>query len=70
MLTLISTLALAHPDAHDILVNSRTLIPSIIIYLSNLSRPIWEDDEEYLTQYPGQVAQYVQNRPRTIFDTY
>lgn len=49
IMTFFSTLALAHPDALVILLKSRSLIPSIIIYLSNLTTPIWEDDEELMS---------------------
>lgn len=55
IVTFFSTLALTHPDALIILLKSRSLIPSIIIYLSNLATPIWEDDEE-LTTSPGRVT--------------
>ena len=70
VLTLISTLALAHKDALTILLTCGTLIPSLILFLANVSRPIWEDDEEYLSSYPGQVSKYVPSIsfPTTLFD--
>ena len=43
---LISTLANAHADAVAILLRSQTLIPAIIVYLTNLTDPLWRLDEQ------------------------
>ena len=48
-MTFFSTLALAHLDALTMLIKSRAVIPYIIIYLSNLAAPIWEEDEELMS---------------------
>ncbi|KIP08450.1 hypothetical protein PHLGIDRAFT_126973 [Phlebiopsis gigantea 11061_1 CR5-6] len=65
-LTLISTLALAHSDAHKALLEQRTLLHSLVIYLSNISRPIWEDDEEFFTQRPALVSRTIEQTVRTV----
>lgn len=57
IITLLSTLALIHQDALTILLKSRTLIPSIVVYLSNICTPIWEDEDTVLTR-PGHASRY------------
>lgn len=44
ILSFIGSLALAHPDAHAMLLESRTLIPAIVLFLSSCATPIFEDD--------------------------
>ncbi|KAF9237525.1 hypothetical protein BU15DRAFT_75899 [Melanogaster broomeanus] len=35
----------AHPDAYALLIESRELIPSMVLYLCHLVTPIWDEDE-------------------------
>ena len=58
IIVLLSTLALSHHDSLIILLKCRTLIPSIIIYLSNVATPLWEDDEALLSS-PERISRYV-----------
>ncbi|KAI0373458.1 hypothetical protein BV20DRAFT_1012994 [Pilatotrama ljubarskyi] len=48
ILNLITTLAVAHTDALSILLQSHTLLPSIISFLNNITAPLWEEDEEFM----------------------
>jgi hypothetical protein len=41
-------LALAHTDALTILLESVTLIPSLVLYLTHLTTPFREDDMELM----------------------
>ncbi|PPQ63499.1 hypothetical protein CVT24_005156 [Panaeolus cyanescens] len=45
ILTFFSQLSVAHPDARAALVGSYSLIPSVIIYITHLTTPLWENDE-------------------------
>ncbi|CAL1708263.1 unnamed protein product [Somion occarium] len=46
VLSLIAALAIANTEAVSILNQSQKLIPSMILYLSNLSAAFWEEDED------------------------
>ncbi|KAI0360875.1 hypothetical protein OH77DRAFT_1418909 [Trametes cingulata] len=48
ILNLITTLAVAHTDALHILLQSHTLLPSIIAFLHNITAPLWEEDEDFM----------------------
>ncbi|KAJ3506603.1 hypothetical protein NLJ89_g6781 [Agrocybe chaxingu] len=50
-----SQLSIAHPDGHETLARSYTLIPSLILYTSFLTSPLWEDDER-LTSSPEEIS--------------
>ncbi|EKM54103.1 uncharacterized protein PHACADRAFT_209924 [Phanerochaete carnosa HHB-10118-sp] len=65
IMTFFTTLSLAHPDALTILLKSRALIPSVIIYLSNLATPIWEEDEE-LVSSPEEASRLARKILRAI----
>ena len=58
ILIFITTLAAAHPDALTILLQSHTLIPSIIVFLMNLTTPYFEE-EEWLMQSSDLIEAYV-----------
>ncbi|KAF9049829.1 hypothetical protein BJ165DRAFT_1525145 [Panaeolus papilionaceus] len=49
ILTFFSQLSVTHTDARAMLVMSHSLIPSIIIYLTQLTAPLWEDDERLIS---------------------
>ncbi|PCH43528.1 hypothetical protein WOLCODRAFT_164517 [Wolfiporia cocos MD-104 SS10] len=48
IMTYVATLAVSHKDALTILAQSPTLFPSIVVYLSNLSTPLYEEDEVFM----------------------
>ncbi|KAG1737622.1 hypothetical protein EDB19DRAFT_1716897 [Suillus lakei] len=45
ILTFFAMLSEAHPTAHAIIIESQSVIPSIIVYLYELSAPVWQGDE-------------------------
>jgi len=49
ILTFFATLSISHPDARSSLLRSYTLIPSIVLFLANVSSSLWEEDEELVT---------------------
>ncbi|KAL0956497.1 hypothetical protein HGRIS_002641 [Hohenbuehelia grisea] len=51
-------LAGRQPDAIVLFAESYSLLPAMVVYLSNLVAPIWEDDEALMTQ-PALVPPYV-----------
>lgn len=44
ILVYFTQLSISHPDAHVVLITSYVLIPSLILYISHLTTPLWEDD--------------------------
>lgn len=48
ILTLISTLSIAHADARVILLESEMLISSLVARLTHLTSLLWEDDEQLM----------------------
>ena len=48
ILTFVTMLSLAHTDALTILLESLTLIPSLVLYLTHLTTPFREDDVELM----------------------
>ncbi|KAI0700875.1 hypothetical protein BC835DRAFT_1325264 [Cytidiella melzeri] len=52
ILTFVSILALSHPDALSVLLQSQTLIPSIVLFLTNETISFWEDDEHVISSAP------------------
>ncbi|KAH8079442.1 hypothetical protein BXZ70DRAFT_961002 [Cristinia sonorae] len=65
VLTFFATLATAHPDALTILSQSYTLIPHIIMFLSNIASPLWEDDVELMAS-PERIKSVLDLTTRTI----
>jgi len=51
-------LSLAHMDALTILLKSLTLVPSLVLYLTQLTTPFREDDVE-LMKSPSAITSYV-----------
>ncbi|KAH7912414.1 hypothetical protein BJ138DRAFT_1148438 [Hygrophoropsis aurantiaca] len=45
ILSFFAMLCVSHTDAHTILVESRAVIPSLLVYMTRLSTTLWEDDE-------------------------
>ncbi|KAJ4483311.1 hypothetical protein J3R30DRAFT_3447495 [Lentinula aciculospora] len=63
--TLIIVLSQAHPDALAALTSSNAIIPSLVLYLTYLSSPIWEEDES-LTSSPSSLSSTVRSLTQTI----
>ena len=57
ILHFVTSLALANPEAAETLTKSNILIPSIIAYLTDITSPMWEDDEA-LVASPSRVDWY------------
>jgi hypothetical protein len=57
ILSFIAMLSTTHPDASAALLESQTLVPSLVVFLSQQTAPIWEDDE-VLTSSPATAASY------------
>ncbi|KAI0824049.1 hypothetical protein BC628DRAFT_1323570 [Trametes gibbosa] len=45
---LVTTLAVAHADSLFFLLQSHTLLPSIIVFLHNITVPLWEEHEAFM----------------------
>ncbi|KAI8994049.1 hypothetical protein BD414DRAFT_576645 [Trametes punicea] len=65
ILNFFTTLAVSHTDALSILLQSRTLLPSIIVFLSNLTAPLWEEDEDVMVD-SELITWTVQMTTRTV----
>ncbi|KAI0344600.1 hypothetical protein BDW22DRAFT_1066488 [Trametopsis cervina] len=65
ILTFIAILSVSHPDALVTLLQSQTLVPSIIVYLTNATNAFWEDDEE-LIQSPDKLDKVMRIMTRTM----
>jgi hypothetical protein len=46
ILHFIAMLSVAHEDARTILLQSQSLVPSIIVYLTSLASVLWEESED------------------------
>ncbi|KAI0930684.1 hypothetical protein AcV5_007334 [Taiwanofungus camphoratus] len=68
-LAFVASLSIAHQDALTILVQSQTLIPSIVVYLSNLTTPIWEEDELFM-ESPALIEAVVPKVVRSMLLLY
>ncbi|KAL6308039.1 hypothetical protein BKA93DRAFT_765040 [Sparassis latifolia] len=65
ILTFVAGLVVAHPEAQGILAETETLIPSIILFLYNLTTPIYEEDEG-LMNAPDLVTALCEKTNRTV----
>ena len=48
ILQFVTVIAVAHVDCTNILMKSQTLLPSIILFLMNITDPLWEEHEEFI----------------------
>jgi hypothetical protein len=55
ILTFLSMLSISHPEAHLILNASLHLIPSIVVYLTSLVGPVFDEDERLMRRERGEV---------------
>ncbi|KDQ53574.1 hypothetical protein JAAARDRAFT_429177 [Jaapia argillacea MUCL 33604] len=46
ILIFFATLSTAHIDAPPILLESQALVPALVVYLTNVTTALWEDDDE------------------------
>ncbi|TFY71707.1 hypothetical protein EVG20_g1299 [Dentipellis fragilis] len=58
-------LAMSHADALTILTESRSLIPSLIIFLGDCVTPLWEEDESLMAD-PARIDAMVQTTIQTL----
>ncbi|KAI0644391.1 hypothetical protein C8Q79DRAFT_1072568 [Trametes meyenii] len=65
ILNFVTTLAIAHSDALSLLLNSRAMLPSIIIFLHNITAPLWEEHEEFMRD-AKLITWTVQTMTRTV----
>ncbi|KAG0706096.1 hypothetical protein DFH29DRAFT_1025860 [Suillus ampliporus] len=66
ILTFFGMLSGAHPNAHTIIIDSQSVIPSIISYLYALSAPVWQGDEA-LESDPQAASRAIQRMNQTTF---
>ncbi|KAG2150466.1 hypothetical protein DEU56DRAFT_977750 [Suillus clintonianus] len=66
ILTFFAMLSEAHPTAHAIIIESQSVIPSIIVYLYELSVPVWQGDEA-LESDPQAASRVIQRMNQTTF---
>jgi hypothetical protein len=58
ILTFIAIMSVSDAEALPVLLESQTLIPSLVLFLAHLTNPIWEDDETLMAS-PTTVTSYV-----------
>ncbi|KAG1815958.1 uncharacterized protein BJ212DRAFT_203897 [Suillus subaureus] len=66
ILTFFAMLSEAHPTAHTIIIESQSVIPSIIVYLYGLSAPMWQGDEA-MEFDPQAASRVIQRMNQTTF---
>lgn len=49
ILSFFGMLSVSHPDADAILVGAYSLIPSIVLFMTQLTTPLWEDEEKLMS---------------------
>jgi len=68
ILTFIAILSVSHAEALPVLLESPTLILSLVLFLAQLATPIWEVDET-LMESPAIVESYVDMMVLLIMQT-
>ncbi|KIK67318.1 hypothetical protein GYMLUDRAFT_37407 [Collybiopsis luxurians FD-317 M1] len=66
VLTLFTVLSQTHPDALAALTSSSAVIPSLILYLTHTSSPIWEEDQSLISS-PSSISSVVKSLNRTTY---
>ncbi|KAG2059002.1 hypothetical protein BDR06DRAFT_759554 [Suillus hirtellus] len=66
ILTFFAMLSEAHPTAHTIIIESQSVIPSIIVYLYGLSAPVWQGDEA-MESDPQAASRVIRRMNQTTF---
>jgi len=67
ILTFFALLSLSQPDVHFHLVTSTIVIPSLIVFISQLTTAFWEDDEELLSATTPEVSLRICTLNQTLF---
>jgi len=49
ILTYIAVLAISSADSLSVLLESHTVIPSLVLFLAQLTTPIWEEEEALIS---------------------
>ncbi|OBZ67192.1 Regulator of nonsense transcripts UPF2 [Grifola frondosa] len=65
ILTFIATLSVVHADAIKVLLQSQSLIPAIVLFLTNLTNPIWEEDETLINS-ASSITSIIETTTRTV----
>jgi len=68
-MTFVATICMAHTDAVTILQQSHMLIPSMIVFLSTITTPLFEEDPELL-DVPDQLEATVTRSVRSVSVLY
>ncbi|KAH9915682.1 uncharacterized protein B0H18DRAFT_1040417, partial [Fomitopsis serialis] len=69
IMTFVATICMAHTDAVTILQQSHMLIPSMIVFLSTITTPLFEEDPELLDA-PDQLEATVTRSVRSVSVLY
>ncbi|KAG5651201.1 hypothetical protein H0H81_009510 [Sphagnurus paluster] len=67
ILTFFSLLSISQPDVQTHLVAATTLIPSLVLYITQLTSAFWEDDEDLLSASPKEVSTAICTLKQTLF---
>ncbi|KAF8236475.1 hypothetical protein L208DRAFT_1390557 [Tricholoma matsutake] len=66
ILTCFAQISISQPDAHIALLASTAVIPSLVVYLTRLTTPIWEDSEELVSSSPDTIALAIRKLNQTL----
>jgi len=69
ILTCFAQLSIAHSDAHASLTASYVLIPSLIVFVTQLTTPLWEDDGK-LSSSPSITSSIIRTLNQAIILLY
>ncbi|KAH9485062.1 hypothetical protein JR316_0001968 [Psilocybe cubensis] len=69
ILMFLAQILVAHPTTHSILVGSNVLIPSLVLYISHLCIPLFEESEQLVTSTEA-TSSYVKALNQAIFLLY
>ncbi|KAF5393300.1 hypothetical protein D9757_000667 [Collybiopsis confluens] len=66
VVTLFMVLSQAHSEALAALTSSTAVIPSLILYLTHMSSPIWEEDESLISS-PSSISSTIRSLNQTTY---
>lgn len=66
ILQFFAQLSISHLDAHTILVESYSLMPSLVLYLTELTTPLWEDAKHLMSSQEA-TASIIRTTNQTLF---
>ncbi|KAF5380404.1 hypothetical protein D9615_004498 [Tricholomella constricta] len=67
ILTLFTLLSTSHSEIHAHMVASTTVIPSLVLFLTQLTTAFWEDDEDLLTAPSEEISLAIRTLNQTLF---